>query len=100
MLTRQYALEYGKQGFTFFLISPGVRLLIQWLLQSAEMPIQWLKTDMSGEAADLTVSDGVKAVLERLAQADTSYNDKFFNIKVNHFKKNGKIKYDGAEIDW
>ncbi|RFU80193.1 short-chain dehydrogenase reductase sdr [Trichoderma arundinaceum] len=84
MLAVQYALEYEKDGFTVLTISPG-----------------WLKTDMGSEEADLEVETGVKAVLNLMNKADTSYNGKFYNIHVPGWEhKEGPNQYDGAEIAW
>ena len=102
MLNKLYALELGKEGFTFLLVSPGVsqdkawchRMHVSKLTQSIS---QWLKTDMGNAVveAELDVSVGVAALKKIILEADTSMNGKFVNIKVS-----GSAWYDGSEIPW
>ncbi|RAH64888.1 SDR family oxidoreductase [Aspergillus aculeatinus CBS 121060] len=77
-LTVQYALSYEADGFVFMAVHPG-----------------WLQTDMGGSGADLTVSQGAKAVLEVIVAADEKSNGTFRNIHVE-----GSEIYRGEEIPW
>ncbi|PYI27466.1 putative short chain-type dehydrogenase [Aspergillus indologenus CBS 114.80] len=77
-LTVQYALSYEADGFVFMAVHPG-----------------WLQTDMGGSGADLTVSQGAKAVLEVIVAADAQSNGTFRNIHVA-----GSEIYRGEEIPW
>ncbi|EXJ75459.1 uncharacterized protein A1O5_02155 [Cladophialophora psammophila CBS 110553] len=84
MLTVQYALEYGKEGFTFYVISPG-----------------WLKTDMGSQNADLGVDVGAGAVLDIVLNSRPEYNGTFRNILVPGWENNeGPNRYDGKEVPW
>ncbi|KIX03016.1 uncharacterized protein Z518_06566 [Rhinocladiella mackenziei CBS 650.93] len=84
MLTVQYAMEYEKEGFTIFLVSPG-----------------WLRTDMGSEHADLEVEVGAKAVLDILLKSSPETNGKFLNIHVPGWEhKEGPNQYDGAIVPW
>ncbi|KAJ9610488.1 hypothetical protein H2200_005265 [Cladophialophora chaetospira] len=84
MLTVQYALELGKEGFTIFMVSPG-----------------YLKTDMSGDSADLSVEVGAKATLEILFRSTKESNGKFYNIHVPGYENvEGPNRYDGKEVPW
>ncbi|KAE8151182.1 hypothetical protein BDV25DRAFT_153038 [Aspergillus avenaceus] len=77
-LTVQYALSYKEEGFVFMAVSPG-----------------WLKTEMGGEDAHLTVEEGAQAVLRVVDDADSSSNGCFKNIEVP-----GWDNYDGKNIPW
>lgn len=57
--------------------------------------LQWLKTDLGGEMADLTVDVGVKELKRIILQADKSQNGKFVNIRVP-----GMDQYKGEEVPW
>ncbi|KAL8797857.1 MAG: hypothetical protein Q9195_000209 [Heterodermia aff. obscurata] len=84
MLTVQWALEYQNRGFTFMAISPG-----------------WLKTDIGGIGADLTVAEGAGAVLKLINSKGTEANGKFFNVHVAGWETSpGTNQYDGAELPW
>lgn len=56
---------------------------------------QWLKTDLGGETADLTVDVGVKELKRIILEADKSQNGKFVNIHVP-----GMDQYKGEEVPW
>ncbi|RAK97341.1 SDR family oxidoreductase [Aspergillus ibericus CBS 121593] len=77
-LTVQYAMSYQDQGYIFLAISPG-----------------WLRTDMGGTNADLTVEEGAKAVVNAVMSADKECNGRFQNIHVPGWKG-----YDGQDIPW
>ncbi|KAE8441719.1 hypothetical protein EG329_004505 [Mollisiaceae sp. DMI_Dod_QoI] len=85
MLTVQYALQQGKAGFTIFGISPG-----------------WLKTDLGGvDYADLEVSVGAKAVLDKVFDAKKEDNGTFMNIRVEGWEDTKTAnKYDGKSPPW
>ncbi|KAB8279207.1 hypothetical protein BDV30DRAFT_202351 [Aspergillus minisclerotigenes] len=85
MLTVQYALSLGDEGFTVFCVSPG-----------------WLKTDLGGPRADLPVSTGAEAVTKIILEANQKdTNGKFLNIHVPGWEQTeGFNQYDGAEIPW
>ncbi|KAH8587164.1 putative short chain oxidoreductase [Bisporella sp. PMI_857] len=65
MLTIQYALAYKKEEFTIFSISPG-----------------WVRTELGGPAADLSVEEGAIATLGKILAAGKEDNGAFMNIRV------------------
>ncbi|OAP63385.1 hypothetical protein AYL99_02612 [Fonsecaea erecta] len=84
MLTVQYALELGKEGFTFLMVSPG-----------------WLKTDLGGQAADLPVEVGARATLDILFKSTKEDNGKYKNIHVPGWENvQGPNVYDGRDVSW
>lgn len=97
-MTVQYALSYEDDGFVFLAVSPGVGCLchqpnkIDFILTNS---VQWLKSDMGGQHADLTVPQGAKAVLKVAFAADSRDNGTFKNIDVP-----GWEKYDGQILAW
>ncbi|KAH8828830.1 dehydrogenase [Flagelloscypha sp. PMI_526] len=60
MLTRQYANDLAKDGFSVFCLSPG-----------------WVKTDLGSKYADLTIDESVTAVFDIVSSANTDSNGKF-----------------------
>ena len=61
--------------------------------------MQWLKTDLGTEQADLEVNVGTKAVLD--AEQLDEYNGTFRNILVSGWENNeGPNKYDGKMVPW
>jgi len=70
MVTRKYANELGKQGFTCVSISPG-----------------WVATRQGGPDAPLTPNDAVTAILKLVNGLTPAQNGAFMN-------------YDGTEIDF
>ncbi|PYI21643.1 hypothetical protein BO99DRAFT_420552 [Aspergillus violaceofuscus CBS 115571] len=58
-------------------------------------PECWLKSDMGGQDADLTVPQGAEAVLKMALAADSQDNGTFKNIHVP-----GWGKYDGQNVAW
>ncbi|KAI1135169.1 NAD(P)-binding protein [Hypoxylon sp. FL0543] len=83
-LTKLYALDFDKEGFTFFAVSPG-----------------WVKTAQGGPYADLDADTAAKAVLDLLKRDRADLNGKFLNIHVPGWEKTtGLHNYDGAEIPW
>ncbi|EGD85738.1 hypothetical protein H112_06657 [Trichophyton rubrum D6] len=84
MLTVQYALALEDEGFTVVAVSPG-----------------WVKTDLGGEQADLTVSQSSPAVLKIVSTASKADNGKFLNVLVPGWENHaGPDKYDGTQPDW
>ncbi|OQV03721.1 hypothetical protein CLAIMM_08735 [Cladophialophora immunda] len=84
MLTMQYALELGKEGFTFLMVSPG-----------------YLKTDMGGDRADLPVEVGARATLDILFKSTREDNGKYKTIHVPGWENvDGPNVYDGREVAW
>ncbi|EXJ67534.1 uncharacterized protein A1O5_09547 [Cladophialophora psammophila CBS 110553] len=84
MLTVQYALELGKEGFTFLMVSPG-----------------YLKTDMGGDRADLPVEVGAKATLDILFENTKEDNGKCKAIHVPGWEDvEGPNVYNGREVAW
>ena len=63
------------------------------------MLLQWLKTNLGGEQADLEVEDGVAEVKRIILEAGPSQNGKFLNIHVPG-QEQGVGHYDGGEIPW
>lgn len=83
-LTVQYALEYEKEGFTIFSLSPG-----------------WLRTDLGGEQGELTVEEGAAASLKLIAEAGKEQNGQFTKIYIDEWETKGYIhKYDGVSSPW
>ena len=63
--------------------------------------MQWLKTDLGTEQADLEVNVGTKSVLDIVLNSTTEYNGTFRNILVSGWENNeGPNKYDGKMIPW
>ncbi|KAK5097919.1 hypothetical protein LTS08_006674 [Lithohypha guttulata] len=84
MLTAQYAIGLGQEGFTTISVTPG-----------------WLKTDMGSAQADLDVEVGVAAVVDIILKSTVEQNGKFLNIKVDGWENaQGPNQYDGAEVPW
>ncbi|GKZ85801.1 hypothetical protein AnigIFM56816_011772 [Aspergillus niger] len=77
-LTVQYALSYTDEGFTFTAIYPG-----------------WLRTDMGGQDADLSVEEGATAVWEMVSSCTQTQNGQFMNIHIP-----GSERYTGGIIPW
>ena len=107
MLTKQYAFEYEKDGFTFFVVSPGVRPFLspsppcRTKLTFNFPHIKWLRTDMGSQDADLDVSVGAAEVVRILMESNQTTNGKFLNIHVPGWENaEGPNKYDGAEVVW
>lgn len=61
--------------------------------------LQWLKTDLGSQYADLEPEVGVKDVKRIILEANSSQNGKFFNIRVPGWENNEQNKrYAGEEI--
>ncbi|PWY75230.1 short-chain dehydrogenase-like protein [Aspergillus sclerotioniger CBS 115572] len=81
-LTVQYALEFEKEGFTFFAVSPG-----------------WFRTNMVTDIADLDVSTGASTELDVLSCLGAHINGKFLNVHVPGWEQaEGLHQYDGGEL--
>ena len=83
MLSKQYAIEYAKEGFTVVCISPG-----------------HLKTDLVGGHGDFEVSVGASEVKRIILEASTKQNGKFMNIHVPGWENALPGRYDGEELPW
>ncbi|KAH8828967.1 hypothetical protein DL96DRAFT_1696015 [Flagelloscypha sp. PMI_526] len=84
MLTRQYAHDLAKDGFSVFCLNPG-----------------WVKTDLGSEQADLSVDQSVTAILDIFSNASVEDNGKFFNVHVPGWENApGLNQYAGGEVDW
>ncbi|KAK3720845.1 hypothetical protein LTR37_003508 [Vermiconidia calcicola] len=86
MLTVQYAHELGKDGFTFLAVTPG-----------------WLRTDLGGDQADLSVEEGAKATIDVIFNNGHESNGKFLNIYVPGWEKPRGVNnnfYNGKEVPW
>ncbi|KAJ5273010.1 hydroxyacyl dehydrogenase [Penicillium angulare] len=57
--------------------------------------LMWMKSDMDGQEADLTVSQGAEAVLKVVMSATGQDNGSFKNIFIP-----GWDKYDGKYSEW
>lgn len=63
--------------------------------------IQWCRTDLGSQNADLPVETGVSAVLDVLGKTGREGNGHFFNIHVPGWENNpGMNQYDGKELPW
>lgn len=103
MLTIQYAHSFGKEGFTFFSISPGVcsPSFVSPVSNVPDLLFQWLQTDLGGSNADLPVQTGADAVLEKILSATPEQNGKFLNIRASGWEnKPGLNQYDGKDAPW
>lgn len=102
-LTVQYALDYEKEGFTIFALSPGVCSLSPlffclhaWIL----MLMQWLKTELGGgDAADLTAGEGARLSLDIILGPSRGLNGQFTRIHLPGWE-NSRHQYDGSNAPW
>ena len=53
---------------------------------SADVIVQWLRTDLGGDSADLSVEQGAKATLERIAEAGPEQNGQHLKIRIEGWK--------------
>lgn len=79
MLTAQYALQYGDEGFAVTAISPG-----------------WIKTNLGTDYADLTMDQALPAIVDLVLRINKEHNGKFLDVKVPGWEH----KYSGSEIPW
>lgn len=104
MLSVQYAIDYGKEGFTVVAVSPGVSYNSNERCKAGSdinTKIQWLRTDMGSQDADLDVATGVRALKDLILSATADANGKFYNIHVPGWEHaEGPNQYDGAVIPW
>ncbi|KAF2259433.1 short-chain dehydrogenase-like protein [Lojkania enalia] len=84
MLTVQYAQSFAAEDFTIVAVSPG-----------------WVKTDLGGEGADLTVEQASNALLDVVLRISTQDNGTFLNVKVPGWEHNeGANRYNGQCLPW
>lgn len=83
MLSKQYAVRYAKDRFTFLCISPG-----------------HLRTDLVGGHGDFEVAVGVNEVKRIILETTTKQNGRFVNIHVPGWECAVPGKYDGGELPW
>jgi hypothetical protein len=63
--------------------------------------LQWLKTDMGSQNADLPVEVGVEEVVRLMLKSGPESNGKFLNIHVPGWENApGPNQYDGKEPPW
>ncbi|KAK0713511.1 short chain oxidoreductase [Lasiosphaeria miniovina] len=87
MLAMQWANENAAKGFVFCVDCAGGE--------------QWVKTDLGGDAADLTIEEAVLATLDVVDRLDKSSSGKLLNFLVQGWEKNlGMNQYDGRVLDW
>ncbi|THZ97122.1 NAD(P)-binding protein [Aureobasidium pullulans] len=91
MLTVRYAHQYADAGYTVVTLSPGDF--------DVDIVLQWIKTDMGSQDADLSVEVGVAEVKRVILESGKEQNGKFLNINV---PKTDEMKwsYDGQDIPW
>jgi NAD(P)-dependent dehydrogenase (short-subunit alcohol dehydrogenase family) len=100
MLTVRWAHQYADAGFTIVAISPGVSISKTRMQKiQTDDNLQWLKTDMGTEHADLSLEQGVTAVKKLILETGKEHNGRFLNIKV---PKTDEMMwdYDGKDIPW
>lgn len=101
MLTVQYAQSFAEQGFTFLAISPGVCSIPNPLYFVLMLTFQWVRTNLGGDAADLSTEQSSTGVLEIIDNATKADNGKFYNIKVPGWENaEGLNRYDGLQYPW
>tara|TARA_R110002003_G_scaffold234_5_gene16923 strand:- start:10207 stop:10407 length:201 start_codon:yes stop_codon:yes gene_type:complete len=61
--------------------------------------LQWLKTDLGGENAELRVDVGVAELKRIILEANPAQNGKFVNIHIPGQEESWG-RYDGGEIPW
>ncbi|KAL1620767.1 hypothetical protein SLS56_009537 [Neofusicoccum ribis] len=84
MLTVQWSLTLESEGFTVVALSPG-----------------WIKTDLGGSYADLTIEQGSTATLDIILRVTAEDTGKFFNVHVAGWEKaEGINQYDGKCPPW
>ncbi|GME46065.1 short chain oxidoreductase [Neofusicoccum parvum] len=84
MLTVQWSLTLESEGFTVVALSPG-----------------WIKTDLGGSYADLTIEQGSTATLDIILRVTAEDTGKFFNVHVAGWEKaEGVNQYDGKCPPW
>ncbi|KAH7044087.1 short-chain dehydrogenase-like protein [Macrophomina phaseolina] len=84
MLSVQYALALENEGFAVVAVTPG-----------------WIRTDLGSSQADLSVEEGVQALLDLVFRASPEMSGKFFNVRVPGWENaEGFSRYNGSEIPW
>ncbi|TDZ74499.1 putative oxidoreductase [Colletotrichum sidae] len=84
-LTVQYALDHGKDGFSFMALCPG-----------------WMKTELGGgDMADLTPEEGAKASLDIIYRPNEQTNGQMPKVLVKGWEHASGINvYDGSNAPW
>ena len=64
--------------------------------------MQWLKTELGGDIADLEVDVGVKACVDVIKKAGPADNGRFMNIHVPGYedRPGNRNQYDGKDVPW
>jgi hypothetical protein len=63
--------------------------------------LQWLRTDLGSQRADLPVETGAEKVVDIVLKTGPHQNGKFVNIHVPSWEKApGPNQYEGKEIEW
>ncbi|EKG13716.1 hypothetical protein MPH_09182, partial [Macrophomina phaseolina MS6] len=61
----------------------------------------WIRTDLGSSQADLSVEEGVQALLDLVFRASPEMSGKFFNVRVPGWENaEGFSRYNGSEIPW
>ena len=103
MLTVQYGLSFAKDGFTFVAVSPGVSSSSPAFDEAlfTDNFTQWVKTDLGGDQADLTLEQGSQAVVDIVLRITKEDNGKFLNVHVPGWEHaEGMNQYDGEIVPW
>lgn len=62
---------------------------------------QWLKTDLGGSYADLTVEQGAKATADIIFRVDKTESGKHLGVLVPGWEHaEGPNRYDGSVVPW
>lgn len=68
---------------------------------TCDVILQWLKTDMGSQNADLEIDVGAADVIRILLASDSKTNGKFLNIHIPGWENaEGPNKYNGEELPW
>jgi hypothetical protein len=63
---------------------------------------KWVRTELGGSAADLSVEEGAVATLEKIIAARKEDSGAFMNVRVKGWENptEGKNLYDGVNYPW
>lgn len=64
--------------------------------------LKWVRTELGGSAADLSIEEGAVATLEKILTAGKEDNGAFMNVRVKGWENftEGKNLYDGVNYPW